>query len=148
DDAPGEVGEKGFGATFPHALEATPDPSDAVFATPLGNDLVFDAATQAITEERLGDDASADLLILSLSAHDYVGHGWGQESWEAWDMMVRLDRRLDRFLADLDAKIGAARWAMIVTSDHGASPMPESLNGGRITFQQIKEAANRAAIAE
>ena len=148
DDAPGEVGEKGLGSTFPHALDATRDPADAIFATPLGNDLVFDTATAAIDRERLGADAHADLLVLSLSAHDYVGHGWGHESWEAWDMMLRIDRRLDQFLADLDARVGAGRWALIATSDHGASPMPESMRGGRITFQQIKDAANRAAIAE
>ncbi|TMQ10321.1 MAG: hypothetical protein E6J90_36500 [Deltaproteobacteria bacterium] len=148
DDAPGEVGEKGFGPTFPHALDATPRPADAIFATPLGNELVFDTATEAIERERLGADGHPDLLIISLSAHDYVGHGWGQESWEAWDTVLRLDRRLDRFLADLDAKVGAGRWALIATSDHGAAPMPESLGGGRISFTQIKDSANRAAIAE
>jgi hypothetical protein len=148
DDAPGELGEKGFGPTFPHALDATKDPAQAIFATPLGNELVLDTATEAIDAEKLGADDHPDLLVVSLSAHDYIGHGWGQESWEAWDAMLRLDRRLDRFLADLDAKVGAGRWAMIVTSDHGASPMPESMHGGRIGFQQIKEAANRAAIAE
>jgi len=148
DDAPGELGEKGFGPTFPHALDATKDPADAIFATPLGNDLVLDTATAAIDHEQLGADAHPDLLVISLSAHDYIGHGWGQESWEAWDTLRRLDRRLDQFLADLDAKVGAGRWAMIVTSDHGASPMPESVHGGRITFQQLRGAANRAAIAE
>jgi hypothetical protein len=148
DDAPGEVGEKGLGPSFPHALDATPDPSDAIFATPLGNELVLDTATAAIERERLGADAHADLLVVSLSAHDYIGHGWGHESWEAWDTALRLDRRLDQFLADLDAKVGAGRWAMVVTSDHGASPMPESLHGGRISFSQIKDAASRAAIAE
>jgi hypothetical protein len=109
---------------------------------------VIDTATAAIDAEQLGADAHPDLLVISLSAHDYIGHGWGQESWEAWDTMLRLDRRLATFLADLDAKVGAGRWAMIVTSDHGASPMPESLHGGRISFDQIKDAANRAAIAE
>jgi hypothetical protein len=148
DDAPGEVGMKGHGPTFPHALDATESAADAVLAMPLGNDLVFDTATHAIARERLGADDVADLLVLSLSAHDYIGHGWGHESWEAWDMMLRIDRRLDQFLADLDAKVGAGRWALIATSDHGASPMPESLNGGRITLQQIQDAANRAAIAE
>jgi hypothetical protein len=148
DDAPGEVGEKDFGATFPHRLDATRSPADAIFATPLGNDLVFDTATAAIDREHLGAGERPDLLVLSLSAHDYIGHGWGQESWETWDAVLRLDRRLDRFLADLDAKVGAGRWAMIATSDHGASPMPESLHGGRISYAQIKDAANRAAIAE
>ena len=148
DDAPGEIGIMGLGPTFPHALDATKNPAAAIFATPLGNELVFDTATAAIEREHLGAGPRPDLLVLSLSAHDYIGHGWGQESWESWDTVLRLDRRLDRFLADLDARIGAGRWAMIATSDHGASPMPESMHGGRISFEQIKDAANRAAIAE
>jgi hypothetical protein len=148
DDTPGEVGQKGFGPTFPHALDATPDPPAAVVAAPLGNDLVLDTALAAIDREQLGADDAADLLIVSLSAHDYIGHGWGHESWEAWDALLRLDRRLDAFLADLDTRIGAGRWALIATSDHGASPMPESLRGGRITHQQLQDAANRAATAE
>jgi len=148
DDAPGETSEKGLGTTFPHVLDATKDASDAIYATPMGNDIVLETATAAIDREHLGADAHADLLVVSLSAHDYIGHGWGQESWESWDTVLRLDRRLDKFFADLDTKVGAGRWAMIVTSDHGASPMPESLRGGRVNLAQIKDAANRAAVAE
>ena len=149
DDQPGEVGEKGFGPTFPHILADTKDPADAVFASPLGNELVFAIAGAAIDGERLGtDDATPDLLVLSLSAHDFVGHGWGHESWEAWDETLRLDRQISEFLTTLDAKIGAGRWAMLVTSDHGASPLPERIGGGRITHESLHDAANRAAIAE
>ena len=148
DDAVGEIGIMGLGPTFPHALDATRNPAAAVLAMPLGNDLVFDTATAAVDREHLGAGPHPDLLIVSLSANDYIGHGWGQESWESWDAALRIDRRLDRFLADLDVKVGAGRWALIATSDHGASPMPESLHGGRISFAQIKDAANRAAIAE
>lgn len=148
DDAPGELGLQGFGPTFPHALGATRNPAGAIFAAPIGNDLVLDTATAAIDREKLGSSGHADLLVISLSAHDYVGHGWGHESWESWDTVLRLDRRLTGFLADLDAKVGAGRWSLIATSDHGASPMPESLHGGRISFGEIKDAANRAAVAE
>jgi hypothetical protein len=148
DDAQGEVGEKGFGPTFPHDPQATKDPADAIFAMPLGNDVVLDTATAAIDAEQLGKDASPDLLVVSLSAHDYVGHGWGQESWEMWDLEQRLDARLQSFLADLDAKVGAGKWAMLVTSDHGASPMPDPARGGRVSFEQIRTAAERAADAE
>lgn len=148
DAAPGEVGEMGLGPTFPHALAATANPALALYATPIGNDLVLDTAIAALDHEHLGAGPRADLLILSLSAHDFIGHGWGQESWESWDTTLRLDRRLGRFLAELDARVGAGRWSMIVTSDHGASPMPETLHGGRISYAQIKDAANRAAIAE
>lgn len=149
DDAPGESGEfVGFGRRFPHALTETSDPAQSLHATPLGNDLVIDTALEAIEREQLGADARPDLLALSLSAYDYIGHAWGQESWELWDAALRLDRRLDALLAELDARVGAGQWALLATSDHGASPMPESLRGGRITYEQIKDAANRAAIAE
>ena len=149
DTAPGEIGEKGLGITFPHAPDATPSASDAVFATPLGNDLVLEMATAALAGEHLGADAVPDYLAISLSAHDYVGHGWGQESWEMWDMELRLDRALAVFMTALDTQVGAGRWAMIVTSDHGVSPMPERMpHGGRLTYGQIAAAANRAAVAE
>jgi hypothetical protein len=148
DDAPGEVGWMGMGTTFPHDVAASTSPPLALFGTPAGNDIVLDTAIAAIERERLGADDRADLLMLSLSAHDYIGHGWGQESWETWDAVLRLDRRLDRFLVELDARVGAGRWALLATGDHGASPMPETLHGGRITYEQIKDAANRAAIAE
>jgi len=148
DAEKGEVGAKGFTPAFPHELAKTPDAADAVFATPLGNQLVLETALAAVAGEQLGADDVADLLVVSLSAHDYVGHGWGQESWEAWDMILRLDQQLATFLGELDKRVGANRWAMIITSDHGASPMPERMQGGRITVDSIKDAANRAAITE
>jgi hypothetical protein len=144
----GEVGEKGFGPTFPHDPAATKNPLDAVYAMPLGNELVLEVARAAIGGEGLGTDRVPDLLVVSLSAHDYIGHGWGHESWEAWDAALRLDAQLEAFLADLDRTIGAGRYAMIVTSDHGASPLPERAGGGRYTFEEIQRAANNAASLE
>ena len=144
DAAPGEVGDKGFGTTFPHDPSATKNPAATVIVSPLGNDLVLDAATLMLDAEHLGADDIADLLVISLSANDYIGHAWGHESWEAWDEMMRLDARLAPFLDALDAKVGAGRWAMIMTSDHGASPMPK----GMMTYASIKDAANKAATTE
>lgn len=148
DAAPGEIGEKGFGPTFPHAHLATKQPADAVYSTPLGNELTLELALAAIDGEQLGRDDVPDYLSISLSPHDYVGHGWGHESWEAWDLLLRLDAQLAEFLTALDAKVGADRWAMVVTSDHGASPMPATHGGGAITKESIKDAANRAAITQ
>jgi hypothetical protein len=62
-------------------------------------------------------------------------------------MVLRLDRELDTFLAALDDKVGRGEWAMIVTSDHGASPLPESLGGGRMAYEAIARAANVAAVS-
>ncbi|CAN5730963.1 alkaline phosphatase family protein [soil metagenome] len=147
DAQPGEVGEKGFGPTFPHDPAKTAKPGEAFYATPVGNELVFDAGLAAIAGEHLGEDQLPDLLVLSFSAHDYVGHGWGHESWEMWDDELRLDEQLGQFLDTLDTKLGAGNWAMLITSDHGASPLPERLDGGRITHEQIRRAANQAAAA-
>jgi hypothetical protein len=60
-------------------------------------------------------------------------------------MMLRLDEQLGQFLDALDAKVGPGRWAMLVTSDHGGSPLPERAGGGRITYESIHDSANRAA---
>jgi len=109
---------------------------------------VLETALAAIDNEKLGADRNVDLLIVSLSAHDYIAHGWGHESWEAWDSELRLDESMGRFLDELDRKVGKGRWAMILTSDHGGSPMPETLNGGRFTDEQLERAANQAASLE
>ncbi|MDQ3368893.1 MAG: alkaline phosphatase family protein, partial [Myxococcota bacterium] len=145
DDAAGEVGEKGFGPTFPHSLQATKHPGTALLAAPLGNTIVLEAGLAAIAGAGLGVDDVPDLLVVSLSAHDYAAHGWGHESWELWDMTLRLDEELARFLAGLDSQVGAGQWAMIVTSDHGGSPLAARLSAGHITHEQVADAANRAA---
>lgn len=146
DDQPGEAGEKGFGPTFPHDPLKTKDPADAIYAMPYGNDAVLDLATAAITAEQLGADKTPDLLVISLSANDYIAHGWGQESWEAWDAVVKLDVRLGTFLADLDRLVPGG-WSLIATSDHGSSPLPERIHGGRLTHEGVGRAANNAAAA-
>src|SRR5678816_735480 len=146
-DRPGEVGEKGFGATFPHDPHTTKNPADAIYAMPLGNDVVLETALAAIDGEQLGADAATDLLIVSLSSHDYIAHGWGHESQEAWDSELRLDAKLDVFLTALDRKVGAGRWAMVATSDHGGAPLPELEGGGRLVEEKLRSAANQAASA-
>jgi hypothetical protein len=146
DDQPGEVGEKGFGKTFPHAAKKTKEPNAALFAMPLGNEVVLETALAAIDGEGLGTDATPDLLVVSLSGHDYVGHGWGHESWEAWDFTLRLDEQLERFLAGLDQRV--SDWALIATSDHGGAPLPERTGGGRMNYEELTDAANRAAATQ
>ena len=141
----GEVGSEGFGATFPHDPQQTRRPSKALLAMPLGDEVLFELATEALDAEQLGHHDEPDLLVIGVSAHDYVGHGWGQESWEMWDLELRLDAHIEAFLAELDRRVGPGRWAMVATSDHGASPLPETVSGGRITTQRLTEAANAAA---
>ena len=56
-------------------------------------------------------------------AHDYAGHFWGPESWEVLDLTLRLDAALGRLFDTLDQRFGKTGWAVVLTSDHGATPM-------------------------
>ena len=151
DDAPGELAIPGWDATFPHAPTDTPAPAKAVIDTPLGNLIVLEAALAAITGEGMGTDHVTDLLVVSLSAHDYIGHAFGLDSWEAWDAWLRLDRQLGHFLRALDAGVGAGRWTLVLTGDHGAPPLPEGRAargeaGVRFSYDVVEAAAEAAAI--
>jgi hypothetical protein len=125
DDAPGEGAEYELGITFPHRIAAATDPAKALRATPLLDGVQIEAAIAAIAGERLGADADTDLLVVSLSSHDYAGHNWGQESWEIIEHERVIDRELGRLLDALDGAVGHERYAVLVTSDHGATPLIE-----------------------
>ncbi|MBK9030158.1 MAG: alkaline phosphatase family protein [Myxococcales bacterium] len=142
DDGPGETD-----ARFPHRLAAMGDPAKALRLTPFLDTIEVDAAIAALAGEQLGADDVPDLLALSLSAHDYVGHQWGQESWEMFDLERRLDRELGRLLDVLDVRVGRGRYAVVLTSDHGATRMPDRTGGPRIPPATIEAAAEAAATA-
>jgi predicted AlkP superfamily pyrophosphatase or phosphodiesterase len=148
DDAPGEGGNHGLGVTFPHALGGLEDPGRAILNTPFGTRILLESATAAIESEKLGKDDVIDLLAISISSHDYAGHGWGQESWECADVLLDIDRRLGDLFARLDREVGADRWIGVLTSDHGALTVPEDAHkpGGAKTKVIPKPAV--VAVAE
>jgi hypothetical protein len=125
DDAVGEGAEQGLGIVFPYKLAASTDAAKGLRATPILDRIEIDAAIAAIAGEQLGADDVPDLLVVSLSAHDYVGHNWGQESWEILEHERVLDRELGRLFAALDEQVGHDRYAVVLTSDHGATPVIE-----------------------
>jgi hypothetical protein len=131
DDAPGEAaGFNGQGRVFPHALKgklAAPGKKyyEAVEGSPFGNDLLLALAKKAVTAERLGRNETPDLLCVSFSSNDLIGHRWGPDSHEVMDVTLRSDRLVADFLKFLDAEVGAGRYAVVVTADHGVCPLPE-----------------------
>ena len=146
----GEGPGYGLDTTFPHDLGESRVAAKALRTTPLGDELVFEAAMAAIEGESLGADEHPDVLALSMSAHDYAGHVWGQESWERLDVFLRLDERLGQLLEDLDRRIGKDRYAVLVTSDHGATRMVEQSRASgraayRVALYDAIAAAERAA---
>lgn len=82
--------------------------------------------TKALVEaEELGADGWPDLLALSFSALDLVGHEYGPHSPEALDVVLRLDRTLGELLAFLDREVGEGEVLAALSSDHGVAPLPE-----------------------
>ena len=150
DEQAGEGGNDDFGGTFPHALPKVPQPGKALLNTPFGTELLLETAAAALDGEKLGQDGVPDLLAVSISSHDYAGHGWGQESWERYDVLLDIDRRLGGFMEKLDAVVGRGRWGMILTSDHGALRLYErQVKAGvkvhRMTKLEVATVADKAA---
>lgn len=95
-----------------------------IAATPFGNTLTFETAMAAVTGEKLGDDAFTDMLTISLSSPDYIGHAYGPNSIEAEDGFLRLDKDLGDFISFLDEKIGKGEYTVFLTADHGVANVP------------------------
>src|SRR5258706_1821454 len=105
---------------------------ESILPTPFGDDLTLSFARAAIAGEELGRDASPDILVVSLSSHDYVNHAWGAESRLSHDHVLQLDRLLQDFFGDLDLAVGHDHYLALLTADHGFMPFPEhSLALGR-----------------
>ncbi|MBK6692244.1 MAG: alkaline phosphatase family protein [Myxococcales bacterium] len=123
DDQPGEGDESGLGRTFPHDPRKATSPGRAFRTTPASDRTLFALALDALDAERAASRPT--LLALSLSAHDYVGHVFGPDSWEAWEELFALDAALAEFFRALDARFSEAGWAAVLSGDHGTMSMPE-----------------------
>src|SRR2546430_8984995 len=74
---------------------------------------------------RLGVRGTTDLLAVSLSTTDYIGHAYGPDSREIHDQVLRLDRYLGRFFEQLFVRYGGSNVLIVLTADHGVTPFPE-----------------------
>jgi len=145
DDRPFERGCVLLGCAFPHAFRAESGERfvHALKSTPFGDELTVSFVETMLENEPLGRDATPDLLALSLSSTDYVGHAFGPESREAEDNLLRLDRTLARLFALLDARVGRGHYVLALSSDHGACESPESLaaegrDAGRVDPETLR----------
>jgi arylsulfatase A-like enzyme len=118
-------------------------------SSPFGNELVEAFAERAIEGERLGQRGPTDLLTVSFSSNDYVGHDFGPEAPEVRDMAIRADRLIGRLLDFVEAKVGPGNTLVVLTADHGVAPLPEMLEhwrmpGGRLSSKVILGAIEAA----
>jgi arylsulfatase A-like enzyme len=149
DDASGEGDWEGFGTTFPHDASRSRSPANTFMMTPGATRYELDVTRAAISEFGLGADEVPDLLALSISAIDIVGHTFGPESWEYADNLVRVDHMLGQFMRELEAQTTVS-W--LVTADHGVVRLPERAAehgefGGRLLARDVESEARAAVVA-
>ncbi len=120
----------GVHVEFPHSFDDGSDAARINFAkevqyTPFGDELALDFAKTLIAAEGLGADDVPDVLFVSCSSGDLIGHRYGPFSHEIEDYYLRLDGYLEAFIAYLDEHVGKDSYVLGFTADHGALPLPE-----------------------
>jgi predicted AlkP superfamily pyrophosphatase or phosphodiesterase len=102
-------------------------------------------ASAAIRNEQLGQGAETDLLTLSLSVNDYIGHEYGPYSPEVADTTLRTDRYLAAFFDDLDKQVGLDNVWIAFSADHGVAPSPAFIQEHKLGIGMAQPAAIRNA---
>jgi predicted AlkP superfamily pyrophosphatase or phosphodiesterase len=113
--------------TFPYDLPSLKSANgnyELIKATPFGNTLTLDFARELIIQEQMGADMHTDMLCMSFSSTDYIGHQFGIHAMETQDCYLRLDEELGLFLRFLDERIGKGNYSVFLSADHGGAPTP------------------------
>ncbi len=141
DDTPYEGLFKGLKKpVFPYDLPSLKEvESELIRKTPAGNTYTRLFAEALIVAENLGKGEVPDILTVSFSSPDYIGHMFGINSVEVEDTYLRLDRELENFLNFLDTYQGKENYLLFLTSDHGAAHNPEFLHDHKIPGEFIHE---------
>lgn len=113
-------------------------------ATPWGNDMIEEFAERAIAGENLGRHAGSDILAISFSANDYVGHDVGPDDPAVRDISIRTDRLLGKLFDYVEKSVGLANTLVVLTADHGVAPVPEvnqarKMPGGRLSDVHLNQ---------
>lgn len=110
--------------SFPHSF-AEGKKNEQIMGSPYGDKLIVDFAMEAVKSEQLGNRGVTDLLCISLSNCDYVGHAMGPDSHEMLDLLVKVDGYLGDLFTFLDDKIGKDKYIVALSADHAVCPLPE-----------------------
>lgn len=126
-----------------------PELHAAIYSSPFGNELLTRFAEAALDGERLGQRAVVDVLSVSYSSNDSVGHTYGPDSPEVRAISIQTDKTIGELLTAVDKRVGLDRVLVVFTSDHGVAPLPEllaerRLPGGRIEQEDLFGPIRRA----
>ena len=134
-----------YSPVFPIGIDPKEDPKEFLMARPWFEREILKLAQSAITNEKLGQDKSPDLLFIGFSAMDWMIHDFGPHSQEIMDAFIKLDKYLGNFIEFVDKVVGLDQVEFVLTGDHGGLPLPEYVveqggTGGRINREHLKEA--------
>ncbi len=107
-----------------------------------GNEMIEEFAERAVAGESLGQHGGTDILAVSFSSNDYVGHAVGPDDPAVRDISIRTDRLLGQLFSRIEQTIGADNLLVVMTADHGVAPVPEEnrarrMPGGRLNDLQV-----------
>jgi len=130
------------------AAKADKDYWTSLEKTPYANDIVHKFAEAALIGEQLGKRDTTDVLAVSFSANDFIGHDMGPEHPQVRDVSIRTDRVLADFFKFVDTQVGMRNVLVVFTADHGVAPSPEAtkaerMPGGRIVVKQMTAAIEK-----
>jgi predicted AlkP superfamily pyrophosphatase or phosphodiesterase len=132
---------------FPHSIRGNP-PSPIFYddfqRTPFADEVTLEVALLAKKAYQLGENASTDILAISFSATDLIGHSYGGGSQEIMDQLLRLDQLLKKLFEDVESSVGLDATCVVLTADHGALPLVEGLrakgiDARRVPLHELKE---------
>ncbi len=118
-------------------------------ATPWSNEMIEEFAEAALAGEQLGRHSGTDILAVSFSGNDYVGHAVGPDDPAVRDMSIRTDRLIGKLLEKIEQSIGAGNTLVVLTADHVVAPVPEvnqarHMPGGRLSEPSLVTAITDA----
>ena len=119
---------------------------ELVGSTPFANDYQFEFARELIMYEKLGTGTATDLLTISLSANDILGHQVGPDAPQIRAMTLESDRQIADFVNFLGHQIGLANVWMALSADHGIAPLPEFANTLHLPAAHLETGALRDKI--
>ncbi len=139
------------GKVLRHMARTTAEGKPASFysamgPTPFGSQYEFDFARELMRNEKLGTGPATDLLVVSISGYDILGHQVGPDAAEMRAYTLALDAQLASFLSYLGEQVGLANVWVALAADHGVAPLTEEAQRFRIPAPVLAPAEIKAKV--
>lgn len=147
----GERPTAGWTALFPHPLIGRTGADGQFYErwqkSPFSDAYLGRMAGSLVDTMHLGQRDRTDYLAIAFAALDMMGHDFGPRSREVEDLLMHLDASLGALVQRLDDRVGRDHYVLALTGDHGAAPIPEQVQGGRLVTEDIQQVTENVLVA-